>query len=555
MIDTLAADVLVAGGGVGGLMAALRAQEAGARVVLLGGSPGASYRISSLNAALSDDPRDEPADLFTDIVVAGGFINNVEVIAAMAERIGPEVRALAGLGVPFHREARALARRQAAGSTWTRAVFTLGMAGVDISRCVLECLRAAETPAVRILEHAWLLDLSVRDGAIAGGLVYLSAEKRWVQVTAPAVVLATGGAGHLFGFTTNPPGSRGIGYALALEAGTSLIDMEFISFEPFIVAAPPEVRGRDLPTTVLREGARLRNGLGEEFFDTQSAPSKDRICRAMLQEVQAGRGTPSGAVYYDLRGMAPEIVARYVQIEQVLHALHLPPAEAQLEVMPAQHYVDGGVRIDRYAASDIPGLYAVGEVAGGAHGAHRLAAGGGTEVVAVGAIAGEAAAGYAKAYPASESSVRPDPRPELLHSSVTPEDEARLKDIRSVMDTGCGIRRDEGALRAALARLDVMRVELAAGHRLRTFVGRTLLVAMSIAKAALARRESRGDHFRTDYPRRDDAVWLGNLRGRCTKDRSDVELSYQKAALAGRVEAPIPPVAGDAVEMKRRGRR
>lgn len=544
MIDTVTADVLVAGGGVGGLMAALRAQGAGARVVLLGGSPGASYRISSLNAALSDDSHDEPADLFTDIVVAGGFINHVEVVAAMTERIGREVRALAGLGVPFHREGGKLARRQAAGSTWTRAVFTLGMAGVDISRCVLERLRSVAEPPVLILEHAWLIDLSVRDGAIAGGLVYLPAEERWVQIAAPAVVLATGGAGHLYGFTTNPPGSRGIGYALALEAAASLVDMEFISFEPFILAAPPEVRGRDLPTTVLREGARLRNGLGDEFLDTRSAPSKDRICRAMLREVQAGRGSPSGAIYYDLRGMAPEAVARYVQIEQVLHALHMSPDTAPLEVMPAQHYVDGGVRIDRRAATDVPGLYAVGEVAGGAHGAHRLAAGGGTEVVALGAIAGEAAAEYARAHPGPASTPRPVPRPECLPGGLAADDEARLANIRWVMDAACGIVRDETVLDDACTRLDVIRSDLAAARRLGTFIGRALLVATSIATAARTRRESRGDHFRTDHARRDDATWLGNVLVRLTPDRAAIELSYQKAAVAGRIEVPVPAEIG-----------
>lgn len=535
-MEELEADVLIAGGGVGGLMAALRAQLSGAHVILIGGSPGASNRISSLNTALEQGPHDEPAALFDDVVRAGGFINNPILVAAMAERIGPETNFLVGLDVPFFRENGHLARRRAAGTTWTRAVYSLGMVGVDISKEIRRRLKAAGDQ-VTVIQHGWLLDLLVRDGRIAGGLVHTNTS--WLQVAAPAVVLATGGAGQLFAYTTNPPGSRGIGYSLGLEAGASLVDMEFISFEPFIMATPASVRGRDLPTTVLREGAKLRNGLGEEFLDTQSAPSKDVICRAMVQEVRTGRGTAGGAVYFDLREMRPKMVRRYVQIEQVLRALKLAPEDALLEVMPAQHYLMGGIRIDEEAASEVPGLYAVGEVSGGAHGAHRLAAGGGTEVVAMGAIAGEAAATFAKANSLRTPRHPAEPHPELLPTSLRPEDVQRLARLRSALDRGCGILRDADGLSATVSELDEIRSELIESGRMRSQLGRATLLGLAIARCALVRQESRGDHFRSDYPHRKDLRWLGNLRVRLSSKRDDVELSFERAGLSIRSAAEV----------------
>ncbi len=532
-MERVEADVLIAGGGVGGLMAGVRSQLAGARTVVLGGTPGASNRISSLNAALHESPQDEPAALFDDMLTAGGFINHPRIVARMAHRIDSEVRFLAELGVPFYREGTRFARRQAAGSSWTRAVYSLGMLGVDIAVALTAHLHEV-TPTALIVKHGILVDLLVHDGEVAGALAYVPGDDRWLEIAAPSVVLATGGAGQIFGTTTNPPGSLGVGYGLALEAGASLVDMEFVSFEPFIAAAPEKVRGRDLPTTVLREGARLRNGLGEEFLDTEAAPSKDVICRAMVREVREGRGTTSGAVLYDIRAMAPAIAERYVQIGQALRALGLRSSEAQLEVMPAQHYVMGGVRIDERGGSDVPGLFAVGEAAGGAHGAHRLAAGGGTEAVAMGAIAGESAAEYARCKRPRASGRSAVPRPELLpHGSDTAQRPA-IERIRRALDTGCGIIRERESLRKSVAAVDDLVDTLRSRRQLQSFIGRSASLALAIARSALLREESRGDHYRADYPIRDDVSWLGNTVVHRNAYNDTLEFSYEQAGLAHR---------------------
>jgi aspartate oxidase len=508
LLDEFEADVLVAGGGVGGLMAAAHAQRAGARVLLLGGSGGASSRISSMNTALGYSEDDTPARLFDDMYRAGGYLSSPAVLAALTARIEAATKELEQLGVPFHRDGDRLARRQAAGSTWTRAVFSVGMVGVDISRALRGAMLERK-PHLTEIRGGQLQQLTVEDGCITGGLAFDPRREAWVSIKARAVVLATGGCGQLFGRTTNPRGSKGTGYALALEAGAELVDMEFVSFEPFVTSAPADAVGYDLPTTVLREGAKLRNGLGQEFLDTASAPTKDIICRAMVREVLEGRGTPSGSVLYDIRGMDATMVERYVQITEPLRARGLTLDNAQFEVMPAQHFLMGGVRVDATGASTVPGLYAVGEAAGGAHGAHRLAAAGGMEVVAAGSIAGGAAARYAHDARPKTRVAEARPRPELLGLTMGDAARSQLGSICAALDSGCGILRQGSELVASVQALQSI-VEQTQNDDRHAFVWRGAIVALAIASSGLAREESRGDHYRLDFPSRNDAHWFGN---------------------------------------------
>jgi fumarate reductase (CoM/CoB) subunit A len=539
MIEQIQADVLVAGGGMAGLMAATHAHVAGARVVLLTGLPGASTRMAGFSTALLDAPEDRPEHLFNDMFIAGGFINNPRLLAAITARIGPETRLLEKLGVPFDRlgDGR-LARRQAAGVTWPRAVFNNGMVGQDAGKILLGRLRKAKNPPTRVLERGLLVDLDAQDGVIRGGLAYVRSTKQWVHIVAPSVVVATGGVGRLYVKTTNFPGTRGMGYSVALEAGASLVDMEFVSFEPTVAIAPSKVARMELPTMGFSEGARLLNGRGEPFVTTMPPASKDVMCRAILREVQEGRGTANGGAFYDLTQMPPEAALRYSQIRRVLQTLTLSPTEAQIEVSPTQHYLMGGIQTDERAATGVPGLFAVGEVAGGAHGAHRLATCGGTEVIAMGAIAGEAAAEHALSEGSRQHPGERSPRPELMDDSLTDEDAARLGQLQVALEDGCGVLREDESLRKTLATLAALGDQLQAEGRMGTFLGRAVLVASSIAESARLRTESRGDHFRTDHPHRDDRRWLGNLVTVLAPDGSAVQTSFRLAGIGLRSEAP-----------------
>jgi succinate dehydrogenase/fumarate reductase flavoprotein subunit len=235
--------------------------------------------------------------------------------------------------------------------------------------------------------------------------------------------------------------------------------------------------------------------------------------------------------------MCPETAQSYSQIRRVLAALRLSSDAAQIEVMPMQHYLVGGVAVDECGAADVAGLYAAGEVAGGAHGAHRLATCGGTEAIALGAIAGTSAAEYAR----RATRVRGElavPRSELL-APADLRGSAGLAGIQAALEDSCGPLRDGPALAASRSTLEGLRDELKGEGDGPTFLSRAVLVTLSIAKGAEARTESRGDHFRTDHPQRDDCRWLGNLRSRLDHGL-DLQVSYQRAGITKRDTTPLP---------------
>jgi succinate dehydrogenase/fumarate reductase flavoprotein subunit len=229
----------------------------------------------------------------------------------------------------------------------------------------------------------------------------------------------------------------------------------------------------------------------------------------------------------------------YTQIRRVLKALNVPPAEARIEVAPTQHYVMGGVRTNENAATDVPGLFAVGEVAGGAHGAHRLATCGGTEVIAMGAIAGECAARYAHDRAPKPGGGSAQPTTEMLEEPMDPADAARVGEIRTALELGCGVLRDRERLQQTIVTLDAIREDLRRRGRMKAFAGRAALIGSAIALSALRRAESRGDHFRTDFPFRDDRHWLGNVDVTLRPDGAGLDLSFRQAGIAARTVAPI----------------
>lgn len=525
-IEILEADVLVAGGGLGGLMAAYRAQRAGARVALALGSGGASARISSLNAALGVNPGDTPERLFDDIFAAGAELADPAVVRQLTQRVGLEVTELVNLGVGFHRVDGKLARRRGAGSSADWAVYSEGMVGHEICRVLTEHLAAPGSAPATLLTGATLVALDTGTEGVRGGLVYRPRTGDWLDVRAPVIVLATGGAGGLFERTTNPPGSQGTGYVMALEAGAELVGMEFISYEPFVTLSSAHKKSYDLPTTVLHQGARLCNSEGRPVISETKVPSKDIICRTIVEEVNAGRGV-DGALLFDLREVPPATQAQYTGLTQAFNAFELTPENAVLPVYPAQHYMNGGVRINSDGTTSVPGLLAVGEVAGGTHGAHRLAGGGGTEVVGMGAIAGDAAAKLV-ADRRGVGGPRLTPRPTLLPTGSTQEDRDVLDAARSALSSACGILRTEDELAEGTQRLAELSTRLAGDGP--SYARRRVTLASAVVQAALARRESRGDHCRVDYPDRDDHNWRGQLETRLRGSTGQFEATFSAAA-------------------------
>ena len=530
-VEELTADILVAGGGVAGLRAALAAAESGCSVLLVHRGDAASPFLNALNVAFSKGPAwDRPPALFADMMLAGGFINEMGLVALCAQRSEAEFRYLERLGVPFVRTAGEPARRQAAGSSAPHAVYAQERVGV----AMLAAMRgqiAARGARIRTLAQASLLRLVTEEGRVAGGLIWDEEGRRWIGVRAKAVVLATGGAHNLYGFTTQPPTNLGEGYSMALEAGAELVDMEFVSYEPFVTASPA-YRGRSVSTTLLKGNAILRNRHMETFVDAGGAAPKDMISRAMFREIVEGRGLPEGAVYYDLRGVPEKVLSGYPVVLRTLKALGLEPGTALIPVAPAFHYLCGGIRIDGECRSSLPGLFAAGEAAGGVHGAHRIAGGSGTDVVVTGAKAGESAAAYAsglRSAPTVREAVPEEAGLDALRS-VGGEEAKILTAVRTAMDAGAGIERSARSLEETLDVIGEARRKLPRQGQ----PARAILLSQAIAAAALARRESRGDHYRTDFPDRDDMKCLGNQVITWDMARDDIKIDFLRVGLVHR---------------------
>jgi succinate dehydrogenase/fumarate reductase flavoprotein subunit len=529
-VEELTSDILIAGGGVAGLRAALTAARSGRSVLLVQRGAAASPFLRAVNVAFSSGPAwDRPPALFADMMLGGGFINEPGLVALCSHCSEAEFRYCEKLGVPFVRQNGELARRQAAGSSAPHAVYTRESIGTDMMTKMSEQI-AAQSGHIRTLNEASLLRLLKGDGRVAGGLVWDDGERRWLSVRAKAVVLATGGASNLYDFTTQPPKNLGEGYSMALEAGAELVDMEFVCYEPFVTPRP--YGGQIIATTLLTENAILRNAKMEIFLDTSGAPPKDIISRAIFREAAEGRALPEGTVYYDLRSVSEKDLMGYPKVLRTLKALGLEHKDALVPVAPAFHYLSGGIRVDGDCRSSLAGLFAAGEVGGGVHGAHRIAGSAGTDVLVTGAKAGESAAAYVSGLTAAPKVCEAMPSEASLESlrRIGEEEATVLTAVRKAMDAGAGIERTAGSLRETLVVIEgALRKVPHHGQ-----AARTLVLSKAIASAALAREESRGDHYRSDFPDRDDRKWLGNTVITGNAADGDVQLHFFRAGLAQR---------------------
>lgn len=523
-------DVLVLGGGVAAQRAAVAAAQAGQKVTMVvKGGGTCSAGLVGYNVAFRNAPSgDSPDKYFDDLMSGGGFLNNPRLLAVMAYESESTAYELEELGVPFDKDGGHFAVRQAAGSKYPRTIHF----GDQIGPAAMEKLVARfEELGGRIVRRTGGIAL-IKDGEkVIGALAIDYASQDLVAFLAKATVLATGGLGYLYDFSTNPPGIVGDGMIMAYEAGATLMDMEFVQFEPFIFVWPENIATFSVPTTLVWDGARITNRLGQEFLpkdpDGKVKPlTKDVLSRYLYFEVREGRGSDHGGVYFDASGLPAELLENYPRFMHRCRISGIDPAEDAMEVAPAAHHMMGGVVIDENCYTGIPGLFAAGEVAAGVHGATRLAGAAGTDVLVFGKRAGAAAAAYAQGQvlpQASEDRVQESASVlfTLLDASApdTAVDRVQvLKDLKAILWDKVGIVREANGLAAALEAVTSL------SQKVSTFKARTvaelsellevrnsLLLARMIATCALMREESRGDHYREDFPERNDIKWLKNI--------------------------------------------
>jgi L-aspartate oxidase len=489
-------DVLIVGSGAAGLTAALgcaplRVTVLTKATLISGSSPWAQGGVA---AAMGTD--DTPSLHAADTLSAGAGLCDPRAVGLLTGE-GPErVKALLDLGARFDRDtAGELSLGREAAHSRRRILHARDATGSEIVRTLGEAVLHA--PEVRVVERAFAIDLLIDSGRVAGVLAVHSDGSRVLHV-ANAVVLATGGPGQLYLHTTNPREATGDGLAMAARAGVRLVDLEFVQFHPTALAVhPEETESEPMPllTEALRgEGAVLIDGRGLRFMqdehpDAELAP-RDVVARAIWSRLMAGE-----KVFLDARkAVGDEFPERFPTVFELCRRHGLDPRTEPMPVAPAAHYHMGGIAVDGRGRSSLAGLWACGEVSStGVHGANRLASNSLLEALVFGARVAE---------DLRDSSGRSFPSGRRVPSvpSGTARDADLQLAVRRVMWEKVGVVRDEKGLTAALDELDSL---AETSPRVAGEARYLLGVARLVAAAALARRESRGGHYRSDFPQPD----------------------------------------------------
>ena len=505
----LRSDVLIIGSGIAALRAAPEVAGHGDVLILTKGGPGegnTGHAQGGIAAAIG--PGDTPELHAADTIAAGDGLCDPRAVHVLVED-GPRfVRELMSWGVQFDRApgGEPELAMEAAHSA-RRVLHAHDATGREIGRVLWN--RASELPRVKTQDHARVVDLVVEDGRCVGAR-FLADDGQLAVARARSVLLATGGAGQVYHETTNPQVATGDGIAMAYGAGAAVIDLEFVQFHP--TALMMEGQPRFLLSEALRgEGAQLVNAAGEAFMKRYEAAGdlapRDRVSRAIVRESRR-TGQP---VFLSLERLDPDFVhQRFPLISDACRRAGLDLARDRIPVGPAAHYVMGGVQTDLDGRTTIPGLFAAGEVAcTGVHGANRLASNSLLEGLVFGARAGRAM---------RESNEKNQPSTSPGPPTVTEERAVRLKadpiELSRIMWQDVGLFRDRDGLMRALSVLEPawkdLDAMLTAGRVLDPQDWRTasiISVGRLIARAALRREESRGGHYRSDFPDRDDINW------------------------------------------------
>ena len=516
-------DFLIIGSGIAGLRAAIGLAAAGRVLILTKAEPTESntgYAQGGIAAAIGDD--DSPALHAADTMRAGDGLCDGAAVRVLVEEGVTYVRQLAEWGTKFDVDAsgRLALGREAAHSV--RRVLHAGDAtGREIGRMLWQ--RVCSIASVKTTNHALVTELVIEDG-VALGVRYFDPDGRLIEVRAASILLATGGAGQVFRENTNPPVATGDGVALAYHAGARLADLEFVQFHP--TALKRADAPRFLISEALRgEGARLVNARGDAFMaryhESGDLAPRDVVARSIVREVER----VGGEVFLTLAHLdAGYVHRRFPTIAEMVRRVGLDLARDPIPVGPAAHYIMGGIDTDEWARTSVAGLFAAGEVAcTGVHGANRLASNSLLEGLVFGARAA-----IAMQQPLCAAPLKPDRlEAEGVYPTSPLQPPASSLDaaaVRDLMWRFAGLFRTQTGLEEAVARLDRVyaierdrvRAKSTDGDAWRHL--NLVTVAKLIARAALRREESRGGHFREDFPERDDRHWRVHV-----VDRRDAE--------------------------------
>jgi succinate dehydrogenase / fumarate reductase flavoprotein subunit len=582
-------DVLVIGAGGAGLRAAIEAAAQGVKVGLICKSLlGKAHTVMAeggMAAALANvDDRDNWRVHFADTMRGGQYVNNWRMAELHAKEAPERVRELEAWGALFDRTGDGkILQHNFGGHRYPRLAHVGDRTGLEMIRTLQD---HGIHQGIDVHMEVTVIQLFVREGRVAGALAYDRERGRFRLFRAKAVVIATGGVGRAYKITSNSWEYTGDGHSLAYRAGAALQDMEFLQFHPTGMIWPPSVRGILVTEAVRGEGGVLLNKEGRRFmfddipanYQAQTADTpeegwryvmgdknarrppelltRDHVARCIVREVREGRGSPHGGVFLDIAWIKEKIPKAAEHIKKKLPSMYhqfkqladIDITTTPMEIGPTTHYIMGGVRVDGDSQmSTLPGLFAAGEAAAGLHGANRLGGNSLSDLLVFGKRAGEYAARYAKENPA----VVPDVGEvnEAAREALAPFDRgggespyAVQHELQDMMQDLVGIVRREAEMNQAVEQLAKLKAraervavtgnrEYNPGWHTALDLKHLLTVSEVLVTAALARKESRGGHFREDYPEK--AAEFGTLNFVAERDRQG------GVALSG---VPIPPM-------------
>jgi succinate dehydrogenase / fumarate reductase, flavoprotein subunit len=604
-IERFTYDVVVIGAGGSGLRAAIEARARGLKTAIISKSLfGKAHTVMAEGGAAAAmgnvNPNDNWMVHFRDTMRGGKFLNNPRMAELHAKEAPDRVWELEAYGAIFDRTKDGkISQRNFGGHEYPRLAHVGDRTGLEMIRTLQQRIVALQQAdsyefgdpeaKIKVYAETTITRLLKDDGKIAGAFGYIRDTGRFVLFEAPTVILATGGIGRTFKVTSNSWEYSGDGHALALLAGASLMNMEFVQFHPTGMVWPLSVKGLLVTESVRGDGGVLRNSEGKRFmfdyvpdvFRAQYAETeeeadrwytdpdhnrrppellpRDEVARSINAEVKAGRGTPHGGIYLDIASRrSPEyILSRLPSMHHQFKELaDVDITKEPMEIGPTCHYVMGGVEVDPdTAASSVPGLFAVGEVSGGMHGSNRLGGNSLSDLLVFGKRAGDGAADYLESLGSSKPVVAQADLDAAVAEALEPfsrevgESPYEVHaELQQTMNDLVGIIRREQELKDALAALEKFKERAKTlavpgeraynpGWHYAQDVRNMLLVGECVAMAALEREESRGGHTREDHPAMEPEWRKVNLI--LTLDGDKIDMVHQ----------PLPVIRPDLLDL------